>query len=178
MKRHKKPPEKTYCVWCHKEGATESHKDISGQSKYFHPNCFSKVSRIIDEIVMKIGAPNVGQCGAVRVEKGIKPGLCRLKRGHHGEHEFDEAMLSWLKKVSSAIPPTTIPAGMMRILRQRRDLSQDDASQDDSIKAMSPRSIVEQCVAWELGDPSWAGVIARWMNAVGASPKDWLSKGG
>lgn len=68
----------------------------------------------------------------------------------------------------------TIPNYMLRKLRGRRGLELDDSSKDESIKNMSPVAIVQECTAWELGDPSWAYTIARWMRDAGANPEDFV----
>jgi hypothetical protein len=62
---------------------------------------------------------------------------------------------------------------MMKALRGRRDLEYNDSSQDEKILKMTPVQIVRECVAWELGDPSWADQIAHWMVAARARPQDF-----
>jgi hypothetical protein len=62
---------------------------------------------------------------------------------------------------------------MMECLRGRRDLDEDDTSQDSEIEAMSPVEIVKECAAWRLGDRSWANIFAHWMKAAGAKPNDF-----
>ena len=61
---------------------------------------------------------------------------------------------------------------MMIILRGRRDLDEDDTSQDDEIRAMPGSKIVRDCTAWHLGDPHWATVIAGWMDRAGCTVAD------
>lgn len=61
---------------------------------------------------------------------------------------------------------------MMMALRGRRGLDENDTSQDDAIRQMSPGRIVRECAAWELGDGAWASRIAAWMVSAGANPKD------
>jgi hypothetical protein len=62
---------------------------------------------------------------------------------------------------------------MMTALRGRRDLGDDDTSQDDEILAMSPTRIVQEVGAWNLGDGRWVNEIAHWMVAAGADPEDF-----
>jgi hypothetical protein len=66
-----------------------------------------------------------------------------------------------------------IPEYMMEMLRGRLDLESDDTSKDEEIRKLSPRMIVRECVAWELGDPSWATRIAGFMLNAGAKPQDF-----
>jgi hypothetical protein len=55
----------------------------------------------------------------------------------------------------------------------RRDLDENDASQDDEITQLSPVQIVRELTMWELGDDSWADSIAFWMIRAGAKPEDF-----
>ena len=64
-------------------------------------------------------------------------------------------------------------ATMMRNLRGRFGLDDNDTSKDEAIMEMSPEDMVRECVVWELGDPSWASRIAGWMKAVGAKPENF-----
>lgn len=66
-----------------------------------------------------------------------------------------------------------LPDEMMQILRQRINVKENDSSQDDRIYQMSPKHIVRHMAGWELGNPSWADVIAGWMKAAGADPMDF-----
>jgi len=63
---------------------------------------------------------------------------------------------------------------MLEALRGRRGLDEDDASQDDEIRAMPPAEIVRECAAWKLGDAYWAVIFAEWMRAAGCKPEDIL----
>jgi len=67
-----------------------------------------------------------------------------------------------------------LPEDMMRCLRGRRRLEEDDVSQDHLIESMDPVNAVIQCTAWRLGDGDWALIVARWMVKAGAQPKDFL----
>ncbi len=63
---------------------------------------------------------------------------------------------------------------MMEALRGRRDLAEDDTSQDKEIEAMDPVQIVKECAGWKLGDSYWANIFAHWMKAAGAKPDDFV----
>ena len=67
-----------------------------------------------------------------------------------------------------------LSGSMMEALRGRRDLDEDDTSQDGEIRAMPPAEIVRECAAWKLGDAYWATIFAEWMRAAGCSPDDLL----
>ena len=62
---------------------------------------------------------------------------------------------------------------MMVCLRGRRNLDENDTSQDAAIQAMNPVEIVKECGAWRLGDRYWANIFAYWMEAAGANPHDF-----
>jgi len=62
---------------------------------------------------------------------------------------------------------------MMECLRGRRNLAEDDTSQDAQIEAMSPVEIVKECGAWRLGYRDWANIFAHWMKTAGAKPDDF-----
>lgn len=66
-----------------------------------------------------------------------------------------------------------IPEHMLRLLRLRHELAEDDTSSDADFHAMTPVEIIRECVTWDLGDPSWANRIAGFMKAVGAKPEDF-----
>jgi hypothetical protein len=66
-----------------------------------------------------------------------------------------------------------LPENMMKMLRERRCLCDDDTSQDKEIEAMKPALIVRQCASWRLGDPFWADIFAGWMMEAGAKPEDF-----
>ena len=52
---------------------------------------------------------------------------------------------------------------MMKALRGRWNLEENDESQDDEIMKMPPRDVVLECTTWFLGDPGWALRIASWI---------------
>ena len=64
------------------------------------------------------------------------------------------------------------PTYMMRIMRQRMGLGDNDNSQDERINAMPPESIVINVTAWYLGDGGWASRIANWIIDAGAKVED------
>jgi hypothetical protein len=66
-----------------------------------------------------------------------------------------------------------LPMSMREQLRGRYGLKPEDKSKDEAIAELSPADMVRQAVAWELGDPSWAGRIAMFMRASGAKPEDF-----
>ena len=66
-----------------------------------------------------------------------------------------------------------LPESMMELLRELRNLKDDDTSQDSDIEAMEPAVIVRQCASWKLGDQYWADIFAGWMTAAGAKPEDF-----
>jgi hypothetical protein len=66
-----------------------------------------------------------------------------------------------------------IPFSITRQLRGRYGLSENDTSLDDEINKLSPVEMVQETVAWELGDASWANRIAGFMRATGAKPEDF-----
>ena len=57
----------------------------------------------------------------------------------------------------------------MIALRGRRGLEENDTSQDGEIMAMSPENQVQQIVAWEFGDSSWANWFATVVRVTGAN---------
>ena len=62
---------------------------------------------------------------------------------------------------------------MMGMLRQRFGLGEGDSSKDTEILKLTPVEVVQECTAWQLGDPGWADQIAGWMVAAGAKPQDF-----
>jgi hypothetical protein len=62
---------------------------------------------------------------------------------------------------------------MMGMLRQRFGLNPDDTKKDAEILKLTPVEVVQECTAWQIGDPGWANQIAQWMKAAGAKPQDF-----
>jgi len=60
------------------------------------------------------------------------------------------------------------PDYMMKILRQRRGLNENDCSEDREIEIMNPISVVEECAAWILGDSAWANIFIQWIEDTGS----------
>ncbi len=52
---------------------------------------------------------------------------------------------------------------MIKALRVRLRVEEDDPSMDDRIAAMSGPDIVREMSAWRLGDEKWADMFAMWM---------------
>ena len=51
------------------------------------------------------------------------------------------------------------PEHILRTLRKRRRLEEEDTSVDDSLENMKPMDKLRECVAWEIGDVRWADRI-------------------
>ena len=64
------------------------------------------------------------------------------------------------------------PESVMRILRKRDGLAADDTSNDKTLQDMNPRRAMRELVAWELGDPSWAGWFFEKAESLGFEIKD------
>lgn len=63
----------------------------------------------------------------------------------------------------------------MICLRGRFGIGNTDKSKDEDILKMSPAEMVRECTIWELGDPSWANQIARWMKSAGCTVDDLIN---
>lgn len=68
----------------------------------------------------------------------------------------------------------TIPPYMLKKLRGRLGLEEDDKSRDERFYKMTPVQIVKECVAWEIGDETWATIIADFMVSMDVQPKDFF----
>lgn len=66
-----------------------------------------------------------------------------------------------------------LPPHILKMLRGRHGLADDDTSCDAEFRQMDPAVIVRECAGWTIGDPSWVTIIAGWMQAVGAKPEDF-----
>ena len=44
---------------------------------------------------------------------------------------------------------------------------------EEKISGMTREGLVRLCVAWEIGDPTWANIIAEWMNLLGARQENF-----
>jgi hypothetical protein len=56
---------------------------------------------------------------------------------------------------------------VMQMLRERRGLDDNDASEDSKILAMSPHEKLQDLFGFRLGDEEWANVVVDWMRECG-----------
>ena len=59
-----------------------------------------------------------------------------------------------------------LTVSMLKVLRQRRGILEDDDSQDKEIEKMIPYRIVKEMVSWYLGDGGWLDDIIYWMKCA------------
>ena len=59
----------------------------------------------------------------------------------------------------------------MQILRKRENLKENDKSKDELFESYSSEMVFRELVAWEFGDPGWAGTIHGWLNQAGYEVK-------
>lgn len=59
------------------------------------------------------------------------------------------------------------PKHILKRIRKRLDLDEQDDSQDGYINQMTPHQKLREVVAWELGDPDWADTILQWARDCG-----------
>jgi hypothetical protein len=59
------------------------------------------------------------------------------------------------------------PIEILKVLRQRNGLDENDASTDDELNAQSPEQKFREVITWHLGDGSWAGSILSWAAQCG-----------
>ncbi len=64
------------------------------------------------------------------------------------------------------------PEHILRVIRQRRGLDDNDTSQDSKIDALTPRKKLRALAGWELGDEGWADVFIEWANDCGYVVKE------
>lgn len=64
------------------------------------------------------------------------------------------------------------PKHILKRIRQRLDLDEDDGSQDARINDMTPYGKLRAVVAWELGDPDWADTVLQWARDCGVEARD------
>ena len=76
------------------------------------------------------------------------------------------------KKQNQMSNTNNFPPYVMRILRQRRRLDEDDESEDAQINALTPEFAVKEICGWEFGDPRWANRFAGWIIDCKASVKN------
>lgn len=60
-----------------------------------------------------------------------------------------------------------IPEHLMKPLRERLGLKEDDTSQDYLIASRRPIDNLRELSAWEFGDPSWADWFVQRIEALG-----------
>lgn len=60
-----------------------------------------------------------------------------------------------------------LPTRLLKILRKRFDLDEDDSSIDDELNALEPIVKLRHIVAWDLGNPDWADQILYWAKICG-----------
>jgi hypothetical protein len=60
-----------------------------------------------------------------------------------------------------------IPDHLMKILRQRLDLEEDDTQKDYLIESRRSIDNLRELSAWEFGDPSWADWFVNHMRSLG-----------
>lgn len=60
-----------------------------------------------------------------------------------------------------------IPNEVMKILRKRIRLDENDTSRDEHLKSLPPMARVEELSAWFHGDPAWAREMKAWCEANG-----------
>lgn len=60
-----------------------------------------------------------------------------------------------------------IPEHLMKPLRERLGLEENDTSRDDEINSRLPIDNLRELSAWEFGDPSWADWFAQRMESLG-----------
>lgn len=56
---------------------------------------------------------------------------------------------------------------LMKKIRQRSGLEENDTSHDEELNARSPRAKLHDIVGWELGDGSWADSFLYWAKECG-----------
>lgn len=60
-----------------------------------------------------------------------------------------------------------IPEYLMKPLRERLGLDENDKSRDSEISSRLPIDNLRELSAWEFGDPSWADWFVQRMQALG-----------
>lgn len=61
------------------------------------------------------------------------------------------------------------PNYLMRDIRQRLGLDENDTSRDTEIEAMTPEKKLRAVVGWHLGDEQWANDFINWAVALGVT---------
>jgi hypothetical protein len=60
-----------------------------------------------------------------------------------------------------------LPEHILKRLRQRHDLDENDTSRDAEFNAMEPAIAFQEVVCWELGDARWAPQLLSWARECG-----------
>ena len=64
------------------------------------------------------------------------------------------------------------PGHLLRRIRLRRGLDDNDTSQDKEIDALPPIEKMRALAGWELGDEEWADAFIEWANDCGFVVKE------
>jgi len=60
---------------------------------------------------------------------------------------------------------------ILKILRQRIGLAEDDSSRDAVLETFDPEFVMRELVAWEFGSAGWTGWFAQRLIDTGADIK-------
>jgi hypothetical protein len=61
----------------------------------------------------------------------------------------------------------SLPEHILKRIRQRHDLDENDQSRDAEFNTMEPARAFEEVVCWELGDARWATLMLSWASDCG-----------
>ena len=64
------------------------------------------------------------------------------------------------------------PEYILRVIRQRRGLDDNDTAYDEEANAMPPLEKLRALAGWEIGDEGWAHVFIEWANDCGFVVKE------
>ena len=130
------------------------------------------MTKTLEALVKKILCES-NQCSDGHIHTwGIEKEMVHIEWSKPGEGKETTGYIMPIAILEDYEDKKDIPQFMMEMLRGRRGLEDDDTSQDEKIKKMSPEKIVKECTAWQLGDSSWATVIAEWMAHAQCSVED------
>ena len=65
-----------------------------------------------------------------------------------------------------------IPEHILKIIRQRLNLGENDKTHDELIAEMSPMDRLRNVTGWELGGREWADTVINWANDCGMEIDD------
>ncbi len=60
---------------------------------------------------------------------------------------------------------------ILKILRQREGLEEDDTSKDDLFNKRDSIDNLREMVAWEIGSPGYANMVLTWAEDLGMDIK-------